>query len=373
MTASVPQSIEIDRVSKSYGEAVALHEVSVDVPAGQFVAILGPSGSGKTTLLNIFAGLTTPDTGEIRVGDRDITKLSPQRRHLGFVFQNYALFPHMTVFDNIAFPLRAQRLRGTAEVKARVAGALRLVQLEGLEDRMPPQLSGGQQQRVAIARAIVYEPGLLLMDEPLGALDKALREHMQVELRRLQQRIGITTMYVTHDQEEALSMADLVVVIHLGRVEQVATPRRLYENPASLFVATFVGTNNCMPAVAASGNGEKRSVRLNSGHTLVTNATQDLSGEGSVCIRPEHVQVASSNEHANVLSATIRATRYVGSMQEIYVNVGTDEIIVRVDSAYDASPGDEILIRLPPEYVSYFEDKRSEPESSAQSIGAMSQ
>jgi ABC-type Fe3+/spermidine/putrescine transport system ATPase subunit len=235
--------VRAEGVSHRFGDFPALNGVSLEIPAGQFVTLLGPSGSGKTTLLRILAGLLRPRSGRIFIGDRDVTRLPADKREIGFVFQNYALFPHLTVFENVAFALRLRRVPAEA-IARRVHDALAKVFLEGLDQRYPAQLSGGQQQRVALARAIVFDPTVLLMDEPLGSLDKRLRQQLQVELRRLQRAVGITTVYVTHDQDEAFSMSDQIAVMGNGELHQLASPEDIYRQPADTFVAHFVGDLN---------------------------------------------------------------------------------------------------------------------------------
>ncbi len=241
---SVP--ISISSVTKNYLEVVALDSVDLDIESGEFTTLLGPSGSGKTTLLMVLAGFTRPTSGTVRIGGEDITRLPPHKRDLGMVFQNYALFPHMTVGANIAYPLKVRKT-ARAEIDERVRAVLDLVQLGHVADRMPNALSGGQRQRIALARAIVFEPRILLMDEPLSALDKKLREHMQIEIRHLHERLGVTTVYVTHDQREALTMSDRIAVINEGRIVQVDTPQNLYSRPRSLFVADFIGESTVLP------------------------------------------------------------------------------------------------------------------------------
>lgn len=241
------EPLRLERLCKQYGSVQAVHDVSVQIEAGEFVSLLGPSGSGKTTTLMMIAGFETPTTGQIFVGSRPITGLPVHRRNIGVVFQNYALFPHLSVFENVAFALK---MRGEAysELRSGVAEALTLVQLSGYEGRMPHELSGGQQQRVALARALVFRPGVVLMDEPLGALDKQLREHMQLELKHLQKSLGTTVVFVTHDQSEALTMSDRIVVMNEGGVEQVGTPEEVYESPRTRFVAGFIGESNFLDA-----------------------------------------------------------------------------------------------------------------------------
>ena len=236
--------VEFDGVSKSYdGRTLVVEDLNLSIRTGEFVTLLGPSGSGKTTILMMLAGFQTPTDGEIRLGGRPIQDLPPRKRGIGMVFQNYALFPHMTVEGNLGFPLEVRGM-GPEERRARVRRALELVRLEGLSDRRPGQLSGGQQQRVAIARALVFEPSLVLMDEPLGALDRSLREEMQYEIRRIHRSLGVTVVYVTHDQQEAMVMSDRIAVLRDGVVEQIAAPEGLYEEPERAFVARFIGENN---------------------------------------------------------------------------------------------------------------------------------
>ena len=238
--------IRLEGVTKRYGPVSAADDVDLAVAQGEFVTILGPSGSGKTTLLSLIAGLTMPTAGRIFIGGRDVTGATAQERNIGLVFQSYALFPHMTVLENVLFPLGVRKIGG-AEAKAQALEALKLVRLDGLEGRRPSQLSGGQQQRVALARAIVFKPDILLLDEPLGALDRKLREELQVELKQLQRTLGVTTILVTHDQEEALSLSDRIMVLNHGKTQQVAAPTDAYLKPANRFVAEFLGIANFVP------------------------------------------------------------------------------------------------------------------------------
>ena len=247
--------VRIEGLTKQYGRSRAVDDVSLAIEPGSFFTLLGPSGSGKTTTLMMVAGFVHPTAGKIFVGGRPVASLPPQERQLGMVFQNYAVFPHLTVFQNVAFPLE---VRGTAaaEMRRRVGDALELVRLSGYEQRLPRQLSGGEQQRVALARALVFRPKVLLMDEPLAALDKNLRSHMQVELKQIQQRLHVTVIYVTHDQEEALTMSDRLAVMNKGKVVQVGTPTELYETPASLFAAAFLGESNLIEGTVIVGGDE---------------------------------------------------------------------------------------------------------------------
>jgi putative spermidine/putrescine transport system ATP-binding protein len=252
--------IRLKGVSKHYGAVAAADEVDLDVAQGEFVTILGPSGSGKTTLLSLIAGLNKPTAGRIFIGGRDVTDAPAQQRNIGLVFQSYALFPHMTVLENVLFPLGVRRIGGAA-ARSQAMEALKLVRLDGLQDRRPSQLSGGQQQRVALARAVVFKPDILLLDEPLGALDRKLREELQVELKQLQRTLGVTTLLVTHDQEEALSLSDRIMVLDKGRTQQVAAPSEAYLRPANRFVAEFLGIANFV-GLAGGKTGVVRPERL---------------------------------------------------------------------------------------------------------------
>ena len=249
--APTSQPIAVEGVSKRYGGVTALDAVSLEIGSGEFLTLLGPSGSGKTTLLMVLAGFIRPTSGRVRVGGTDLTRVPPHKRDFGMVFQNYALFPHMTVGENVTYPLRLRGVR-REEARRRVSEILALVQLEAMAGRRVDELSGGQRQRIALARAVVFEPRVLLMDEPLSALDKGLREKMQIEIRALHEALGITTVYVTHDQREALTMSDRIAVIDHGRIAQVDAPRQLYERPTSAFVAEFVGESTLLPVDRAA-------------------------------------------------------------------------------------------------------------------------
>src|SRR5215467_6167348 len=258
--------LTLTRLAKRYPGTTAVDAIDLDVGSGEFVTLLGPSGSGKTTTLMMVAGFTTPSEGEIAIDGRPITGMAPEHRNIGVVFQNYALFPHMTVSDNVAFPLKMRR-QPSAEIRGRVGRALDLVHLAGLGERLPRQLSGGQQQRVALARALVFDPGLLLMDEPLGALDRNLREQMKIEIKRIHRDVGVTVLYVTHDQEEALTMSDRVALMNRGRIAQLGSAEDLYERPANRFVARFIGESNLLDGRVEVADGglvfaDERGVRL---------------------------------------------------------------------------------------------------------------
>jgi len=299
-------TVTLTKLVKRYGTTLALDGVSLEIVPGEFFTLLGPSGCGKTTTLRSVAGFVTPDEGEVAINGARMTRVPPHLRRVGMVFQHYALFPHRTVAQNVAFGLRMQRTP-KAEIAQRVADALALVQLPAHGERYPRQLSGGEQQRIALARALVTQPTVLLLDEPLGALDKKLRDHMKIELKRLQREVGITTIYVTHDQEEALTMSDRIAVMHRGRVEQIATPRALYEAPATAFVASFIGNIN-MLAGRATGHGTVDC------HGLKV-ATTGFAAAGTaviVALRPERVRLVANKAFDNSHAMTIAHVVYQG-------------------------------------------------------------
>ncbi|MCC7273841.1 MAG: ABC transporter ATP-binding protein [Alphaproteobacteria bacterium] len=310
---------------KRFGPVAAVDGVSLDVAAGEFVALLGPSGSGKTTILMAIAGFEFPTSGRVEIGGEDVTWAPPNKRNLGMVFQRYTLFPHMSVVENIAFPLKMRGI-GRAEREAKAQAALATVRLEGYGARRPSQLSGGQQQRVALARAIVYRPRVLLMDEPLSALDKNLREEMQLEIKHLQQRIGVTVVFVTHDQTEAMTMADRVAVLDRGRLQQVGAPRDLYEAPATPFVAGFIGETNFLPgrAKAAAVAGAPVAVALDGGGEAVATAVGAVPAGVAVrvAVRPE--RVALSPPSADTLPGTIAEAIYAGVATTCIADIGGD-------------------------------------------------
>ena len=287
---SRPAMVQLDRISKRYGAMQALHETDLTVAEGEFVTLLGPSGSGKTTLLNLIAGTIAPTSGRVAIAGRDVTHLLVEQRGLGMVFQNYALMPHMTIFENIAFPLRVRHV-AEGEIRRRVAEVLALVQLPDVAGRKPRQLSGGQQQRVSLARCIVYNPTTILMDEPLGALDKKLREYMQLEIRRLHAKLGVTMLYVTHDQEEALTMSDRIVLLNHGRIEQSGAPDELYFRPRTVFAADFLGDSSMLDAVVAAP-GKPARLTDACGRTLLAEATELAPGTPvKAIIRPENIHL----------------------------------------------------------------------------------
>ncbi len=322
--------VEFAGVCKSYdGRSMVVTDLDLEVRKGEFLTLLGPSGSGKTTCLMMLAGFETPTKGVIRIGGRSVQALPPRKRGIGMVFQNYALFPHMTVGRNLAFPLEVRGI-GKTEQRERVRRALRLVRLQGLEDRNPGQLSGGQQQRVAIARALVFEPGLVLMDEPLGALDRQLREEMQYEIRRIHQSLGVTIVYVTHDQEEAMVLSDRVAVLRGGQVEQVAEPEALYEEPQRSFVARFIGENNRLHGRVASVKDDICKVETGDEVIRALRVADLREGdETTLSIRPERVAVQPEpGLYSNELDASIEDMTFLGDHLRIRLGVcgGTDFI-----------------------------------------------
>lgn len=295
--------VRLDTLSKHYGKTVAVEDVSLTVHAGEILALLGPSGCGKTTCLRMVAGLVTPTSGDILVGGRSILETAVHRRNIGLLFQNYALFPHMTVAENVAFGLK-MRGQSRSEYSDRVNKALDMVQLKSYSDRLPAQLSGGQQQRVSLARALVIEPDMLLLDEPLGALDKSLRESMQLEIRQLQQRLGLTTIMVTHDQDEALTMADQIAVMQGGKLEQVASATQIYQKPATAFVAGFIGASNFLSAQVIQHNGGRSELQTEGGVRLLVEG--ELQGKATVTVRPEAVRLSPLDRPLD--AATCNAT-----------------------------------------------------------------
>ena len=302
--ASTALPIHIQGLTKKYGQMYALDSVDLEVKSGEFLTLLGPSGSGKTTLLMAIAGFSRPDAGSIRFGETEVILTPPHQRNVGMVFQSYALFPHMSVAENIAFPLKLRGV-GAAETAERVEAALTTVQLDGLGDRDIEQLSGGQRQRVALARAFVFRPRILLMDEPLSALDKKLREQMQIELKHLHEQLGVTTVYVTHDQREALTMSDRIVVINHGKLTQIDTPHNIYNHPANAFVADFIGESTMLP-LSHDGSGKL----FFQDHLVETDLKIDAARDWSLVIRPERLFMADKetidSEKTIVFSGVVR-------------------------------------------------------------------
>ncbi|MCC2609393.1 MULTISPECIES: ABC transporter ATP-binding protein [Rhizobium/Agrobacterium group] len=331
------ETVILEKIEKNFAETAVVRDVSIAVQAGEFLSLLGPSGSGKTTLLMMIAGFEAPNRGRISVGTRDITFEAPNKRNVGMVFQRYALFPHMTVAQNIAFPLRMRRC-SRAQARDRVDAMLAMVRLEGFADRLPQQLSGGQQQRVAVARALVAEPPVLLMDEPLSALDKKLRETMQLEIKRIQKRLGVTVVYVTHDQEEALTMSDRVAVMADGELMQVGAPIDLYHRPANAFVAGFIGKMNFLEGEYIGHDGDEAVIRLSQTATVkcpISSATAVAGQRLTVAIRPEDLSVRPSGDvRPGGFKGRVEAALFVGAAYVVLV-------------AIDGRAGEVVEARLP--------------------------
>lgn len=310
--------IEVKNLTKQYGDFNALDDVSLSIAKGEFVTLLGPSGSGKSTLLNLIAGMATPTSGSVIIDGVDATHVPTNQRGLGMVFQNYALMPHMTVFENIAFPLQVRKV-GKQEIRQRVMDVLKLVQLEHVADRRPRALSGGQQQRISLARCIVYNPSIILMDEPLGALDKKLREDMQLEIKRLHAELGVTMLYVTHDQDEALTMSDRIVLMRNGRIEQQGNPSALYFEPSTVFSADFIGSSNLFSGTI-SGAGSQKTLDVGNTSLVVPSKQAESFSEGDAAVlmvRPENVRLSDNDGNAdgqNSLVATVKDTLVLGGV-----------------------------------------------------------
>ena len=342
-------------VQKTYdGTSLVVRDLNLDIQRGEFLSLLGPSGSGKTTTLMMLAGFESPTAGEISLGGVPITRTPPHKRNFGMVFQNYALFPHMTVADNIAYPLTVRKL-GQSEREAKVKRALEMVQMGAMGARFPAQLSGGQQQRVALARALVFDPQLVLMDEPLGALDKQLREHMQIELKALHRRLGVTFVYVTHDQAEALTMSDRVAVFNDGRIQQIDRVDRLYETPVNRFVANFVGDNAVLQAKVHATDGDTCDVVLPSGERLQgINVNRAGLGDAVQCsVRPERIELAEA-ARPNTVSGTVMDIIYFGDHLRLRCKLPSEaEVMVKLALGHSAvpTPGHRVHLHAPPQHM----------------------
>jgi spermidine/putrescine ABC transporter ATP-binding subunit len=340
--------LRLEGIAKRFGNVAALDNVSLAVERGELLTILGPSGSGKTTLLKVVAGFEAPDHGSVKVDGVEIAWLPPARRDIGMVFQNYALFPHLNVRRNVAFPLE-MRNTAKAEIERRVTDALQLVELAGYDDRLPRQLSGGQQQRVALARAIVFSPRLLLLDEPFGALDRKLRETLQLEVRRLQQRLGLTTIFITHDQEEALVLSDRIAVMSQGAIQQIATRSEIYERPVNDFVADFIGESNIFHGVVSAPN----TVTLDNGRVLQVESDAAPGKRLGVLMRPERFSPSAANAfHGEVLEAI-----YLGASFKLRLRCEPDiALIVRQPSRGKLpSVGERLTVGIDPAELHLFD------------------
>lgn len=337
---------------KQFGDVTAVDGLNLQVPAGEFFSMLGPSGCGKTTTLRMIAGFERPTSGRILLDGDDMASTPPHKRHVHTVFQSYALFPHLSVQDNVAFGLRRAKC-SRSEIKTRVAGALDLVQLTGLEKRRSAQISGGQQQRVALARALVLKPAVLLLDEPLGALDAQLRKALQIELKALQEQVGVTFLYVTHDQEEALTMSDRIAVMNNGHCEQVGPPSAVYEEPGTTFVADFLGVSNLMPAMAHGESNGRCRVSLGDFALYAARGDTTTTGETKIVIRPERVKIepfGSAGE--NRLPGMVERIVYVGNSHQIIAglaNGGKVQAMVQNVGELEYRQGDPVTVHLPAE------------------------
>jgi putative spermidine/putrescine transport system ATP-binding protein len=348
-TATISLPISIRDVTKTYGRVAALDNVSLEIASGEFITLLGPSGSGKTTLLMVLAGFIRPDSGEIHFGDRDVSLVPPHKRDVGMVFQNYALFPHMTVAGNLAYPLKVRGV-SRSDCAQRVRRALDMVQLSDLGERHVDQLSGGQRQRVALARAIIFEPRILLMDEPLSALDKKLREQMQIEVRHLHQRLGMTTVYVTHDQREALTMSDRIAVINHGRFRQIDKPQDLYERPDNRFIAEFIGESHFLPVEV-----KDRAAFLGERPLQLSAPLRHQAATQFLVLRPEKLKFVDAADGAgfNLFSGEVKELVYQGESSLLYVALADGQSIAvrRPAGSTERSlppPGARITLGLAP-------------------------
>lgn len=341
-------SIRFENISKSYGDFNVIDGLNLDIAHGEFVSLLGPSGSGKTTLLMMLAGFETPSGGKILVDGKAINAVPSYKRNMGVVFQNYALFPHMSVGENIAFPLQMRGLE-KSEISGKVKKVLDMVQLSAMRERKPSQLSGGQQQRVALARALVFEPGVVLMDEPLGALDKQLREQMQLDIRALHNRLGLTIVFVTHDQGEALTMSDRIAVFNKGQIEQIGSPREIYDEPRTRFVAEFIGETNLAEGTVERIDGRNTLIRLENGGGLTASSTGALmpGQKVFVSIRPERIGLGGEANSDNNLDSCVTDSVYQGDHLRIQLDEKAHNFIVRLDrKSQEWQPGADVVARF---------------------------
>ena len=318
-------NLQVAGLCKRYGDFVALAPTALEVADGEFLTLLGPSGSGKTTLLSLIAGLTHPDEGKVLINGADVTFGAPYERDIGMVFQNYALFPHLTVEENVAFPLKMRKV-DAAESRRRVGEALEMVRLPQLAKRYPRELSGGQQQRIALARCVVYRPSIILMDEPLGALDRKLRDQMQLEIKRIHRELGTTIIYVTHDQDEAMTMSDRICLMNGGRIEQLGTPGDLYFHPRTLFVADFIGDSNLLPAVVTETSTGFVGVALSGGQVharaSTTDPNLDVGQKVRVMVRPQNLSLVGIGGRAGFISGRVLDVMVVGGLTKLYLDSG---------------------------------------------------
>ena len=331
--------VSLRGVRKSFGEIVAVDGLTLDVPRGAFISLLGPSGCGKTTTLRIVAGFERPNRGDVLIRGQRVTDVPPYRRDYGMVFQNFALFPHLTIADNVAFGLRMRHVERASRSR-QVNEALSVVKLAGFENRYPNQLSGGQQQRVALARALVLRPAVLLLDEPLGSLDKKLREEMQVEIRDLQRQFAISTIFVTHDQEEALTMSDAVAVMNHGVIEQFGAPREVFEQPRTEFVARFMGADNVLEGRVAAADGEAQGIDLPTGRVRARASGRSLGERILVAVRPENVALSRRDDPLGI-RAVVTSVVYHGATTHVYMAAGEEPLVAHLPNRMS----DELALR----------------------------
>jgi spermidine/putrescine transport system ATP-binding protein len=365
--------VRLERVTKSFGDTKAVDDLSLDIAEGEFFSLLGPSGCGKTTTLRMIGGFEEPTFGTVYLGGRDVTDLPPYKRDVNTVFQSYALFPHLDVFENVAFGLKRKKV-ARSELKTRVDEALRLVEMSGFETRKPGQMSGGQQQRVALARALVNRPKVLLLDEPLGALDLKLRKQMQLELKRIQQEVGITFVYVTHDQEEAMTMSDRLAVMRHGRIEQIGGPEEVYEHPATNFVAGFLGASNLLDGRIKGEKNGYTSILTDGGDEVLADPQMIPTGIGTsvqVGVRPEKITLVAEDGGVpgdrNHVSGVIRMSTYIGVNYQYEIEgPGGHMLRVYVQNLGAAgshpNAGDRVRLEWLPEHTFVVEPAESEPE-----------
>ena len=354
--------VRLERVTKQFADVTAVDDLTLDIYSGEFISLLGPSGCGKTTTLRIIGGFEEPTAGTIFLGGSDVTTRPPYRRDVNTVFQSYALFPHLDVYENVAFGLRRRKL-GKRDVTERVGEVLELVDLPHYQTRKPSQLSGGQQQRVALARALVNHPRLLLLDEPMSALDAKLRKQMQIELKRIQEEVGITFLYVTHDQEEALTMSDRIAVMRLGKIESLGSPEEVYENPTTEFVAGFLGASNLLSGRVAERGPEVSTIAVEGGGTISVPTSriggQDASGSVKVGVRPEKIRIEVGSETSeagwNAIRGTVRVSTFTGIGNQYLVDgpAGAELTVYaqNIGSASAPRSGDEVLLSWQPQYT----------------------
>jgi spermidine/putrescine transport system ATP-binding protein len=368
LPAAVSGEVKLVDLVKRFADVTAVAGINLEMQPGEFFSLLGPSGCGKTTTLRLIAGFERPDEGQILLDDADMAQVPPHKRNVNTVFQNYALFPHLNVFDNVAFGLRYKDV-GKNEIKQKVDESLALVRLEGMQKRRPSQLSGGQQQRVALARALILNPAVLLLDEPLGALDAKLRKALQIELKSLQEEVGITFIYVTHDQEEALTMSDRLAVMSDGRIEQVGTPNEVYEEPLTTYVADFLGVSNLMDARAEGPDGNGRcKVRLGDFQLMAGQGESDARGEARIVIRPERVGLeAQGATGENRVPGMVERVVYVGSILQVIVHLAPGQTLQAwIQNQGEGLPyeqGTPVSVYLPVEALRVLIDRSSFGES----------